>query len=220
MAIIIDFNNAPPSAGGGRFDRVPQGTYMVRPTKMEEAQTSNDNPSIIATISITRGPHKGKKVREQFVLPRNKSDAQFGAMRLHGLMVACGLKRQDKKVAAKKVIQSLLKKGEAVAEIVDEDWTTNDGATRTSSKVASYYAPGSKEGKALLKDSTSSKKSKKAKAKAKDEEDDEDEDEDEDEDSDDSEDDDEDSDDDSDDEDIDELLDDDEDEDDEDEDED
>lgn len=151
--VVINFKGADPVASTKRYDRIPEGTYHLKVKKAEVVQTSTDKPAIAVTLTVSKGPFSGKTVGDMFVLPRKgEKDPIFGVQRLHGLMVALGISRQAGKASAKKIAKALVKRT-CIAEIADSTMPARaDYAERTTSAPQAYYAVGSKEAKAALKD--------------------------------------------------------------------
>ena len=151
--VQINFTGSDPVSGGRKFDRVPEGTYIVKPTASALYQTSTDKPAITATITIMKGPMKGKKVGDMFLIPRKDTDdSNFAVQRLHGLIVAGGKSKQKGKKSSKAVAKALLKLKAVVCEIADNT-IEGDGQykQRTVSSPIAYYDAKSKEGKEALK---------------------------------------------------------------------
>jgi hypothetical protein len=148
--IVLNFGGdaaEPVSSSGPRFDRIPPGTYFAKPS-LEAGTTSTDKPVANATITISRGPLKGKKVRDGFILPRKGTDdSPFGQRRLHGLVVAVGIKPlSGKKVALSKILQAVSGR-ECLVEIDDGEMPASGNyAARAVSQPIGYYNPKSKEG--------------------------------------------------------------------------
>ncbi len=93
--IDLDFTDAPPSEGGGLSDRVPEGDYRLRITKIESRNTSTGKPMMSASFVIADGQQVGKRLVDQFVLPRPRTDdSKVGLQRFHMLLVAAGMKQQ------------------------------------------------------------------------------------------------------------------------------
>lgn len=150
--VIVNFKGADPVAGGPRYDRVPEGTYRVKCSKADSVKTQAGKSALTVTLSITKGPMRGKKVSDWFVLPRKGTgDSIFAIQRLHGYMVACGIKRQNGKVPLDKIAR-ILSGRECVAEIADNLLgETDTQKARTISSPQAYYSAKSKEGIAALK---------------------------------------------------------------------
>lgn len=139
--VIVNFKGADPVSGGGKFDRVPEGTYHVKVIKADSVKTSTDKPALACTIAVSKGEYKGKKVSDWFVLPRKgTNDSIFGVQRLHGLMVATGMKRQSGKVKLVSIAKALTNR-ECVCEIVDSTLPeTESQKSRTVSSPEKYYS--------------------------------------------------------------------------------
>ena len=184
-SVEIDFSKADPVAGSRRYDRVPEGTYQLRIKKAIERQTGTDKPALAVTLAISKGPMRGKTIGDLFVLPRKGTDDSiFGVQRLHGMMIAAGIKRQKGKASAASIAKALMGR-ELLAEVVDSSMpATGSYSERVTSAPQTYYKIGSKEAKEAIKEAA-------ARASEEDEEEEEEEDfdaeEDEDEDEDDSE---------------------------------
>lgn len=150
--IQINFSGVDPVSGGRKFDRVPEGTYIVKVIKSELYQTSTDKPAITTTVRIEKGSMKGKKVGDMFLIPRKDTDdSNFALQRLSGLIVAGGKSKQKGKKSSKAVAAALLKLKPVVCEIADNIIeAVGEFKQRTVSSPVAYYAVGSKEGKEAL----------------------------------------------------------------------
>jgi len=150
--VVVNFKGADPVSGGRRFDRIPEGTYLLKCVKAEGFKTRTKKDALSVTMQVDKGPYQGKKVADIFVIPRvGTTDAIFPVQRLHGLMVACGVSRQSGKVMLSKIAR-VLKGRSCVAEVVDSVLPeTDDNKERTVSSPVAYFSAKSKEGVAALK---------------------------------------------------------------------
>lgn len=83
----IDIN----AAGGGNYDPVPEGDYMLKALEAEEKDTSTGGVMITAKFEVVSGEHKGRWVWQNFNTV-NKSDAaqRIGRQQLVSWATACG----------------------------------------------------------------------------------------------------------------------------------
>jgi hypothetical protein len=149
--IVLDFSKAAPVSKSSKFDRVPEGPYLVK-IGVELGETKGDvpKPAVYATLTIAKGPVKGRRVGDIFMIPQTKRDKLFGLQRLHGLMVAAGIKEQHGQVDAGAVVKKLDGR-EVIAVIRDGEMPAQgDFEARTISRPDEYLSAESKQGKALL----------------------------------------------------------------------
>lgn len=156
----IDFEGAPP-AQGRQFSHIPPGTYLLA-VKAELTDTSTGKRAVQATFTVQKGPQKGRKVGDMFVIPRKGSDdSPFGIQRLNALVVACGLKQQQKKVKGSQLAKAITDK-KIVAEVDDNEMPATDSRPATmTSRPTNYYKVGSdgaKEALAIGSDNSASPK--------------------------------------------------------------
>ncbi|KKN25974.1 hypothetical protein LCGC14_0879430, partial [marine sediment metagenome] len=150
--MVIDFSGADPVQSTSMYDRIPEGAYAFKVAKAAVMQTKTDKPMVDVQIEIAQGDQKGKKIRDMFVVPRKgKDDAVFGLQRLHGLMVACGIKKQKGRVKLSAIVKVLKGKG-GVCEVQDNEIPATDDRPATKvSRPVSYYSVKSEEARALVK---------------------------------------------------------------------
>lgn len=117
--LVIDFDDAPPAQGGGQFDHVPAGTYILKAEKGIQGMTSTEKPMVDVYFTVSEGNEKGRRIRSMFVIPRaGTEDSRFGVQRLNALLVACGLKAQSKKVKASALLKAV--GGKKVVAVIED----------------------------------------------------------------------------------------------------
>jgi len=145
--VIVDFKGADPVSGGRRFDRIPEGTYLLRVAQAKAATTSTNKPMLVVTLKVAKGDYKGKQIGDWMVI----SGKMFSIQLLHGFMVACGLPQQTGRVALAKIAKAVTGKS-CVAEVADSIMgATDDRKEMTVSAAVAYHSPKSKAGVAALK---------------------------------------------------------------------
>lgn len=65
----------------GNFDPLPDNEYHVRFDKLELAQSKNGNPMVNATMTITEGKYKNRKIFEHFVL--TNKEGKLNGFKVH-----------------------------------------------------------------------------------------------------------------------------------------
>lgn len=114
--IELDFTGVEP-AQGTPIVRIAPGTYQMA-IKLDTADSSNGKPMVKATYTITKGPERGKKLFENFVMPRPGSDdGKYGQQRFHALLIAAGAKKLTSKV---KIDLEKFDNRELLGEVNDE----------------------------------------------------------------------------------------------------
>lgn len=89
----VNFKGVEP-ASGRRTDHVPPDMYQLRVSEVSKAGNKSKNGKLMPVVnfSIARGPQKGKKLMENFVVESDGDETPFGLSRLLALLEACGLK--------------------------------------------------------------------------------------------------------------------------------
>lgn len=142
--ISLDFNGAPPSSGGGT-DYIPPAKYQLVVTKTSDPgnKSANGKPMVVFNYKVFNGPQKGKRLRDNFVMPMTAEDQKVGLQRLHAALLAMGVKvPADRKF---KLDLDTIVGRRLQANVADSILPAQDNRpSRTISAVDEYVIPGSK----------------------------------------------------------------------------
>lgn len=138
--IRLNFKGAPPSAGD-RSDVIPPGDYRLEVAKMAETKSkSSGKPMIVANFKVSVGEQKGKRLRENFMLPQSKDDSLVGLQRLHACLLSLGVKVPADREFRLDFDSITARKCEAV--VVNGQLPANgDYPARTISEITEYKIP-------------------------------------------------------------------------------
>lgn len=142
--LTLNFKGAPPTQGGGT-DIVPADKYRLVVAKTSDPgnNSSTGKPMVVINFKIARGDQKGKRLRDQFVLPHEDGAQMVGLQRLHACLLALGVKvPADKKF---KIDMDSLVGRQCDADVVDGELPAQGGrAARKVSQIETYVIPGQK----------------------------------------------------------------------------
>lgn len=135
--IELDFTDVEPAQLSGGQIRIAPGTYRLA-TSLDSVKSSTNKPMVKGTFTITAGTEKGKKLFENFVLPRpGTDDSKFGQQRLLALMLAVGSHKPAGKV---KMDLEKFEGKEVLGEVGDELQAARDNyPERTISRILQFH---------------------------------------------------------------------------------
>ncbi len=144
--IQIPFGKAgDPVQETSQFGRIPEGTYFATLFKIDPRETRDGVPMIGLDLRIDTAPAKNKHVSDVFVIQSGKNANMFAVQRLHGVLVASGIKQQESTVSSDALIKNMEGR-QLVVEIVDHEIpATDDYEMRKTSKPSGYYRLDSEE---------------------------------------------------------------------------
>lgn len=95
MAVYsFDFRKTKPAAAGQRRDYIKPGTYTFRVSKYSDKPSAGGKEMHSFTSEVvTKGEMQGKKITDNFAMPKSSRDSQFPVERLLAFFIACGSKK-------------------------------------------------------------------------------------------------------------------------------
>lgn len=124
--LIVDFKGVESGGGGGA--RVPENDYRVKVAEVKVGESkSSGNTMLIWQFEITKGKHKGKKLKRDYTTLTKES-----LWKLKALLEAMGLSIPNKKLD----LAPLLKKAagkELGVSVIDEEYEN-----KMQSKISDY----------------------------------------------------------------------------------
>ena len=110
-----------------QFGRIPEGTYLATIFKIDPRETKDGTPMIGLDLRVDSAPAKNKHVSDVFVIQSGKGASMFAIQRLHGVLVASGIKQQTKTVSSDALIKNMEGR-QLVIEVVEVPESTPTGA--------------------------------------------------------------------------------------------
>ncbi len=134
----FDFRKVKPAAAGQRRDYIKPGTYMFKVTNYsDKASAAGKEMHAFTSEVMTKGEMAGKKITDNFAMPKTSRESQFPVERLLAFFIACGSKKAQGNVMefdpARLVGKTFL------AEVFDkqEEASTRDGKNYPARTVSS-----------------------------------------------------------------------------------
>lgn len=125
-SLVVDFKGVESGGGGGA--RVPEDDYRVKVSKVEVGESkSSGNTMLIWTFEITKGNHKGKKLKRDYTTLTKES-----LWKLKALLEAMGLSIPPKKLDLAPLLKKVQDK-ELGVSVIDEEYEN-----KMQSKISDY----------------------------------------------------------------------------------
>jgi cobalamin biosynthesis protein CobT len=131
--MVVDFSDVEPGGGGGGGARVPEDDYQLRCVEIKSAESkSSGNPMLVWTLEISKGKHKGKKLKPTYTVLNANS-----LWKLMQVLEAMGIEVPKKKLDVLPLIKKAKGK-ECGGTVVDEAYE-KDGKEKVSSTIAEFF---------------------------------------------------------------------------------